>query len=166
MDAEPLLNVRGLSVAVSIPATPALPPAGRAMEAAVMGKSLPPNVLLIWIRRRSVPIDKWRVWRSVASLKTAPPPVCFRASVSHTRPLVLAKGIDLRMVKEACCSARPAGASTSRWPPNAGPHLRRQLLEPCVDLQLARSSHTSPMLAQQWPILETVAAVKLQGLPS
>jgi hypothetical protein len=47
MEVEPLLKVRGLRVAVSMPATPALPPAGRAIEAAVMGRSLPPKVLLI-----------------------------------------------------------------------------------------------------------------------
>jgi len=56
-----------------MPATPALPPVGRAMEAAVMGRSLPPKVLLIWRRRRSAPMERCSVCRRVASLKTPLP---------------------------------------------------------------------------------------------
>lgn len=70
------MKVSGFAVVVSMPATPALPPVGSAIEAAVMGRSLPPNVLLIWIRSRSAPMDRCSVWRSVASLNTAPPPFC------------------------------------------------------------------------------------------
>ena len=88
MEAEPLLKVRGLRVAVSMLATPALPPAGRAIEAAVMGRSLPPKVLLIWMRRRSAPMERCRVWRRVASLK-APPPPFYVGPVSFTNSGVI-----------------------------------------------------------------------------
>jgi hypothetical protein len=71
-DSWPLLKVRGLSVDVSMPATPALPPVGRAIVAAVMGRSEPPKVLLIWMRMRGAPMDMCSVWRRVASRKTPP----------------------------------------------------------------------------------------------
>ena len=68
----PFLKVRGFRVVVSMPETPALPEVGRAMVAAVMGRSEPPKVLLIWRRMRSAGRERWRVWRRVASLNTPP----------------------------------------------------------------------------------------------
>lgn len=67
------LNVSPLSVVVSIVLTPAAPPVGRARDAAVMGKALPPNVLEMRMRILSAPMDTWSVCRSVASLNTPAP---------------------------------------------------------------------------------------------
>lgn len=54
-------KVSPLVVAVSIPETPAAPPSGRATEAAVMGRSEPPKVLVSWKRMRDAPIEAWKV---------------------------------------------------------------------------------------------------------
>lgn len=74
---EPLLKVRGWRVVVSMLGTPGLLFEGRAMVAAVMGRSLPPKVLLICRRSRSVPRERCRVWRRVASWKTVLPLLYF-----------------------------------------------------------------------------------------
>lgn len=60
IDGEPE-KVRPLRVEVSIPETPAAPLRGRAIEAAVMGKSEPPKVLDSWMRIRDAPMEAWKV---------------------------------------------------------------------------------------------------------
>ncbi|KAL1840046.1 hypothetical protein VTK73DRAFT_3860 [Phialemonium thermophilum] len=81
------LKVRPASEAVSMPLTPTPPPAGRATDAAVMGRSLPPKVLEIWTRMRSPPMDMCRVWRRVASRNMELPPFCCsRPTSAQSRP--------------------------------------------------------------------------------
>lgn len=67
------LKVSPLRVVASIPLTPAAPPVGKARDAAVIGKALPPNVFEIWIRILSAPMDMCSVCLSVASLNTPDP---------------------------------------------------------------------------------------------
>jgi hypothetical protein len=55
-----------------IPETPAAPSVGRPIDAAVMGRSEPPKVLEKAMRRVGAPMEMWRVWRRVASLRTEP----------------------------------------------------------------------------------------------
>lgn len=69
IEADPL-KVKPAMGDASIALTPAFPEVGRASEAAVMGRSVVPKVLENWIRRRVVAMERCKVWRIVASLKT------------------------------------------------------------------------------------------------
>lgn len=69
-DMEPL-NVNPFRVEIWMAFEPALSPTGKAMEAAVMGKSDWPKVLESWMRSVDVGMETWNVWRSVASVKMA-----------------------------------------------------------------------------------------------